>query len=93
MAFQTAARDTPSVRLSSSPESSPGASFNKERIFSFIEITFLFAPEWRGMPPEAHSFLSCQKRMGRKEALENEMALTRLKNQFVTLCVLSLLRP
>jgi len=28
------------------------------------------APEWRGVPPAAHSFLSCQKRMGRKEALE-----------------------
>ena len=26
------------------------------------------APEWRGVPPAAHSFLSCQKRMGRKEA-------------------------
>ena len=38
------------------------------------------APEWRGMPPAAHSFLSCQKRMGRKEALENEIALTRRKN-------------
>ena len=37
------------------------------------------APEWRGMPPAAHSFLSCQKRMGRKEALENEIALTRRK--------------
>ena len=28
------------------------------------------APEWRGVPPAAHSFLSCQKRMGRKEAPE-----------------------
>ena len=27
------------------------------------------APEWRVVPPAAHSFLSCQKRMGRKEAL------------------------
>ena len=27
------------------------------------------APGWRGVPPAAHSFLSCQKRMGRKEAL------------------------
>ena len=26
------------------------------------------APEWRVVPPAAHSFLSCQKRMGRKEA-------------------------
>ena len=38
------------------------------------------APEWRVVPPAAHSFLSCQKRMGRKEALENEIALTRRKN-------------
>ena len=29
----------------------------------------------RGVSPTAHSFLSCQKRMGRKEALENEIAL------------------
>ena len=27
------------------------------------------APEWRVVPPAAHSFLSCQKRMGRKKAL------------------------
>ena len=45
------------------------------------------------MPPAAHSFLSCQKRMGRKEALENEIALSRLIKQFVPLCVLSLHRP
>ena len=38
------------------------------------------APEWRRMPPAAHSFLSCRKRMGRKEALENGIALTRLKS-------------
>ena len=38
------------------------------------------APEWRGVPPAAHSFLSCQKRMGRKEALGYEIALTRRKN-------------
>ena len=37
------------------------------------------APEWRVVPPAAHSFLSCQKRMGRKEALENETALSRRK--------------
>ena len=42
-----------------------------------------------GMPPAAHSFLSCQKRTGRKEAPENGIALSRLKNQFVILCVLS----
>ncbi len=35
-----------------------------------------------GMPPAAHSFLSCQKRMGRKEAPENEIALSRLKRHF-----------
>ena len=33
----------------------------------------------RGHAPQAHSFLSCQKRMGRKEALERFIALTRLK--------------
>ena len=42
------------------------------------------APEWRGMPPAAHSFLSCQKRMGRKEALGNEIALSRLKKHFTS---------
>ena len=31
------------------------------------------------MSPTAHSFLSCQKRMGRKEALGYEIALMRLK--------------
>ena len=39
-----------------------------------------------GMPPAAHSFLSCQKRMGRKEALENEIALTRLKRHIASAC-------
>ena|GEM_PF-4674085 len=37
-----------------------------------------------GMPPAAHSFLSCQKRMGRKEALGYEIALTRLKKHFAS---------
>ena len=37
-----------------------------------------------GMPPTAHSFLSCQKRMGRKEALGNEIALSRLKKHFAS---------
>ena len=36
----------------------------------------------RKLSPTAHSFLSCQKRMGRKEALEYEIALTRLKRHF-----------
>ena len=40
----------------------------------------------KGVPPAAHSFLSCQKRMGRKEALENEIALTRLKRHFDSAC-------
>ena len=46
-----------------------------------------------GMPPAAHSFLSCQKRMGRKEALEYEIALTRLKRHFVSVCHSPMARP
>ena len=46
-----------------------------------------------GMPPAAHSFLSCQKRMGRKEAPENEIALTRLKKHFVSACHSLMIRP
>ena len=42
------------------------------------------APEWCGMPPAAHSFLSCQKRMGRKEALGTQMAPSRLKKHFAS---------
>ena len=51
------------------------------------------APEWRVVPPAAHSFLSCQKRMGRKEALENEIALTRLKRHFVSAYHSPMARP
>ena len=38
----------------------------------------------RKLSPTAHSFLSCQKRMGRKEALGYEIALTRLKKHFAS---------
>ena len=48
------------------------------------------APEWRGVPPAAHSFLSCQKRMGRKEALGTRNSAVAPEKQFVTFCVLSL---
>ena len=46
-----------------------------------------------GMPPAAHSFLSRQKRMGRKEALGYEIALTRLKRHFVSVCHSLMIRP
>ena len=41
------------------------------------------------MPPAAYFFLSCQKKVCKKEAQGYEIALTRLINQFVTPCVLS----
>ena len=52
-----------------------------------MEGDFRWAPECRicgntaTVPPAAHSFLSCQKRMGRKEALGDASycALTRAK--------------
>ena len=46
-----------------------------------------------GMPPAAYFFLACQKKMGRKEALENEIALTRLKRHFVSACHSLMIRP
>ena len=47
----------------------------------------------RKLSPTAHSFLSCQKRMGRKEALGYEIALTRLKRHFVSVCHSPMARP
>ena len=47
----------------------------------------------RKLSPTAHSFLSCQKRTGRKEALGYEMALTRLKRHFVSVCHSPMARP
>ena len=41
------------------------------------------------VPPAAYFFLSCQKKVCKKEAQGYEIALTRLINQFVTPCVLS----
>ena len=40
--------------------------------------------------PRAHSFLSCRKRMGRKEALGTRNSAAAPEKQFVTFCVLSL---
>ena len=47
----------------------------------------------RKLSPTAHSFLSCQKRMRRKEALGYEIALTRLKRHFVSACHSPIARP
>ena len=38
-------------------------------------------------------FLACQKKVCKKETLGTRIALTRLKKQFVTLCVWPLHRP
>ncbi|MDY2807700.1 MAG: hypothetical protein SOT82_03680, partial [Oscillospiraceae bacterium] len=35
-----------------------------------------------GMPPAAYFFLACQKKVCKKETLENEIALSRLKRHF-----------
>ena len=46
-----------------------------------------------GMPPAAYFFLACQKKVCKKETLENEIALTRLKKHFVSACHSLMIRP
>ena len=46
-----------------------------------------------GMPPAAYFFLACQKKVCKKETLENEIALSRLKRHFVSVCHSPMARP
>ena len=47
----------------------------------------------RRMPPAAYFFLACQKKVCKKETLENEIALSRLKRHFVSVCHSPMARP
>ena len=46
-----------------------------------------------GMPPAAYFFLACQKKVCKKETLENEIALSRLKRHFDSAYHSLMIRP